>query len=368
RWGGRTPAAAAPDLGVADVPHLLARLIERYGGAGSERGIHAYALDNEPGIWFQTHPRLMPRRITIRAFIERSVAAARVIKSLDPRARVFGPGSWGATEMVSFQDAPDWPEYRRQGSFLAAYLAAFRAASEDAGLRLLDVLDVHWYPFSRHGNLFRTENAALDAALLDAPRGLTEAGYREDSWVADALRVAAPDRPGLPILPSLRRLIDRRFPGTDLAITEFNYGGAGRLAAGLALADVLGRYGAANVAYATHWGSLDGWLKEAYRLFRMPDASGRRFGGRHLPVQGQTPELDVHAAADEGAVQLIAINKRTEPVAMDVAFGAGRAARLLGVLGFDALHPTTAPVTDASAGEGGRLILPGRSARRYTFA
>lgn len=240
-WKSAAEANDPIDPTVADIPHLVARLVAKYGDAATPRGIHGYALDNEPALWFQNHPRLTPRRIGIGDFIARSIDAARAIKTIDPAARIFGPASWGATEMVSFQDAPDWEAYRKFGSFLAAYLDAFRQASEQDGRRLLDVLDVHWYPFHRAGGLFRTERDDLDEALLDAPRSLTEAGFVEDSWVPRAFRHAT--GLGLPILPGLKQLAAHWFPGTDISVTEFNYGGAGRLASALALADVLGRLG-----------------------------------------------------------------------------------------------------------------------------
>ena len=106
-------------------PSLLERLVARHGGA-AEGGVRGYYLDNEPGLWAQTHPRIVKTRMTIRSLIERSLRAAAAIKSADPEALVFGPASWGATEMVNFQNAPDWGDYRSHGSFLAAYLDAFR--------------------------------------------------------------------------------------------------------------------------------------------------------------------------------------------------------------------------------------------------
>ncbi|MFI5408727.1 glycoside hydrolase family 44 protein [Kaistia sp. UC242_56] len=374
RW---EPGAKAGDPivpAVADIPQLLARLVARYGGADSERGIHAYALDNEPGLWAETHPRVVTAKPTIRAFLERSLAAARAIKRADPAARVFGPVSWGASEMVSFQDAPDWSDYQQHGSFLAAYLDAFRTASEQDGIRLLDALDVHWYPYSNRGDLFRSEDPALAAALLDAPRSLTEAGFREDSWVVRALADAGGDREvGLPLLPSLRRIADHVFPGTELAMTEFNYGGAGQIASGLALADVLGRFGQQGISFATHWGSLDGSLGDAYRLFRSTDATGRRFGDRSLPVTIEgTPDLVAFASTFEDGkpgLQLIVINKSDSSATVDLRFEATETPDCLSVLGFDAANPTTTELAEIPIQfDGGQqVLLPARSARRYSF-
>jgi mannan endo-1,4-beta-mannosidase len=373
RW---TSTARADDPivpAVADIPQLLARLVETYGGADSERGIHAYALDNEPGLWFETHPRIVGGKPTIRAFLERSIAAARAIKRADPAALVFGPVSWGATEMASFQDAPDWNDYRHHGSFVAAYLDAFREASEQDGIRLLDALDVHWYPYSNAGDLFRTEDPALAAALLDAPRSLTEPGFREDSWVPRALPAFTGEAQlGLPLLPSLEAVIAATYPGTAIAVTEFNYGGAGQLASGLALADVLGRFGRHDVVFASHWGSLDGWLGEAYRLYREPDATGARFGtqGLDVAVEGGS-SLVAYAATDaRGDLQLVVINKAEQPATVDIAFDTERSPRPATVLGFDADHPAVATLDETGEPvEGGvRLTLPARAARRYGFA
>ena len=370
RWALDRGADDPVDPHVADMPQLLARLIARYGDASGPRGIHAYALDNEPALWFQNHPRLTPRRVTIRSFIARSIEAARAIKALDPAAKVFGPASWGATGMVSFQNAPDWSEYRHYGTFLAAYLDAFRIASEHDGRRLLDTLDVHWYAFHRLGDLFRHENGVLDEAALDAPRSLTEPGFREDSWVPRAFRPQEQEGLGLPILPSLAALAARWFPGTALAVTEFNYGGAGRLASGLAVADALGRLAGAGVSFASHWGSLDGWLREAYRLYRLPDASGRAFGGRVIPLEASITGLSAHAAEDDTGLRLVLINRTRSPLALDIGFASGAPRHPAAAFGFDAVSGGTVALGDFPLDENGgwRLILPPRSARRYDFA
>ncbi|GLK77543.1 beta-mannanase [Methylopila jiangsuensis] len=376
RWEGRTPADAAIDPSVCDAPHLLARLKEAYGGAGDAGGIFAYALDNEPGLWPETHPRVVRAKPRIAELIARSVAAAKTVKAIDPDALVFGPASWGATEFASFQNAPDWRAHRRFGSFLAAYLDAFRRASEEAGTRLLDVLDVHWYPYSVAGELLGAEDTALAPALLDAPRSLTERGFRERSWVTDTLQVNDEDDDAvtLPLLPSLHRIAARWFPGTKVAVTEFNYGGGRLTASGLALADALGRFGASDVFLACHWGALGGSLGEAYRLYRAGDAAGAGgFGDRSYEVQGTTPRLAAYAAGsgDAGPARLVAVNGAEAAAEITLRFASGRPRRARAVLGFDAAQTETGPVANATPTSDGaglwRMTLPPRSARRFAF-
>ena len=367
-WEGRRGAGEKVDPRVADIPHFLARCVERYGPATSATGIRGYILDNEPGLWATQHPRIVAAPVAIADLIARSVKAARVIKAIDPEAWVIGPASWGVTGMVSLQNAPDWDRYRHDGSFLAAYLDAFRMASERDGKRLLDALDVHWYPFSEKGNLFRTEDPALAGPLLDAPRSLTEPGFRESSWVSQALPVSDEGGLALPLLPSLERLTRAHFPGTRIAVTEYNYGGAGQLASGLALADALARFARPEMLLTAHWGSLAGWLGTAFRLYRDYDGKGGRLPDNALPVEISRPDsLTIRAGTEAQRLHLVLINRAAEAKAVEITLDRPLQASQLARYGFDTGHPAVSAMGPIEAVSGGtiRLTLPARSARHY---
>lgn len=370
-WAVGADARAPVDRNVCDLPQLLSRLVERYGDAKSSRGVFAYALDNEPGLWTQNHPRVSPSRMSIDAFIARSIVAARAIKTVDPSAQVFGPSSWGATEMANFQNAPDWSAHARYGNFLALYLDAFRRASEQDGRRLLDALDVHWYPFASKGQLFRTDAEALDAVRLQAPRSLTEEGFVEDSWVSRAFGRSGREGLGLPVLPSLQRIVARNFPGTRLAISEFNYGLGKRVPSALALADALGRYATSGVYLATHWGSLDHLLMESYRLYRTHDARGGTFGGRAIAIDNSRPDALSAFAADDGtALRVVLVNRTPREIALDLVFARAPRREFQQALGFDEAQPSVGERAEAprDAAGGWRIVVPALSARRYLFA
>ncbi|MCJ2013381.1 glycoside hydrolase family 44 protein [Methylobacterium sp. J-076] len=370
-WAGRRAASESIDPRVADIPHLLARLVARYGPASDATGIRGYILDNEPGLWATQHPRIVRAPVRIADLIARSIAAARAIKAIDPEAWVIGPANWGATGMATLQNAPDWAAYASHGSFLAAYLAAFRLASEHEGRRLLDALDVHWYPFSDRGTLYRTEDPALAAPLLDAPRSLTEPGFREASWVSRALPVADAGGLALPLLPGLERLARDNFPGTRIAVTEYNYGGAGQLASGLALADALARFARPDMLLASHWGALAGRLGAAFRLYRDYDGAGGRFPDRDLPVDVPRPDiLTVRAGVEGGRLHLVLINRAPEAQPVEVALDRPLPASRLTRHGFDAAHADMAAMGPAEPVSGGtlRLMLPPRSAQHCVVA
>ncbi|MDP4006138.1 glycoside hydrolase family 44 protein [Methylobacterium sp. NEAU K] len=366
RWDGAAQAGAPVDPRVADIPHLLARLVARFGPASGATGIRGYILDNEPDLWAEQHPRIVRAPVRIADLLARALAAARAIKRIDPEAWVIGPASWGATGMASLQSAPDWPAYARHGSFLAAYLDAFRQASERDGRRLLDGLDVHWYPFSDRGALFRTEDPALSGPLLDAPRSLSEPGFREASWVSRALPVSDTAGLALPLLPSLERLVHAIAPGTRIAVTEYNYGGAGQLASGLALADALCRFARPDMLAATHWGSLDGWLGEAFRLHRNFDGHGGSLPDTVLPAEISRPDhVSARAADAPGRLHVVLINRSETLQPVDLVLERAVPAGRIATYGFDAAHPVVCALgpEEPAGSESVRIVLPPRSAR-----
>ncbi len=234
-----------------------------------------YSLDNEPDLWHSTHARLWPQPVRYADILRIGIEFATAIKHAAPKALVFGPANYGWQGMRTFQDAPD-----AQGrDFLDFYLSGMKAASTKAGKRLLDVLDVHWYPEAQgEGKRITTDTPGgrgLSQARMQAPRSLWDPTYVEKSWITDNLG-------GKPImlLDYLKKRIDRSYPGTKLAVTEYNYGG-GREASGMvAQADVLGVFGRSGVFAACNWGadSNQPAVLAGFRAFLDYDGKGSRFG------------------------------------------------------------------------------------------
>ena len=80
--------------GVVYVGEFLNLMVK---GLGSARrgGVQGYNLDNEPGLWSSTHPRLHPAKVTCKELLERSVALASTVKAMYPGAEVYGGVFWG---------------------------------------------------------------------------------------------------------------------------------------------------------------------------------------------------------------------------------------------------------------------------------
>ena len=194
---------------------------------------------------------------------------------------------------------PDARRHRaRHATFVDHYLASMAEASAQSGRRLLHRLDIHWYPEAVGDERVVTEDTspATVAARVQAPRSLWDADYRESSWIVDVI--------GEPIalIPRMQRSIDEHYPGTGLAITEYNFGAAGHVSGGLAQVDALGIFGRNDVV-ACYWslGGEQAWVDAAFRLYLDYDGEGGRFG--ELSVHALSSDVEastVHAARRDG--------------------------------------------------------------------
>lgn len=147
-------------------------LVGLYGPSSGAPGMKAHSLESEPALWHKAHPRLHPEQVTVEEPLNASHSTAAAIKSIGPTAEVLGPALWGITACASLSKAPDWPAVQKASGhdwFTDASLAEMRQASEAAGMRPLNALDVHRCAESPRGRGFEGLEASRSArALCDA--------------------------------------------------------------------------------------------------------------------------------------------------------------------------------------------------------
>ncbi len=343
-------------------------LVARYGMAATGTGVRGYAVDNEPALWPSTHPRIHPAKPTITEMINRTSRLAAAVKGVDSSAEIFAAVAYGFAEYRNFQDASDWSQYASYGTYLDAFLAKMKEASVAAGRRLVDVLDLHWYPEAQGPTLSGGwERIALNAnhdpgvawARMQAPRTLWDSTYVEHSWIGQYFSPVA-------LLPALKQTL-ARYPGTRLAFTEFDYGGDDHISGGIALADVLGIFGAHGVYMSNHWGAVGGYLSAAYKLYRNYDGYRSTFGNLH--VRSHTSDAErtmVHAALDSiGRLHIIAINRDTaQAIDATISIVTLGHFRQASVYGFDRQGPTIRPFEPVASVPDNRFVyrMPAMSA------
>ncbi len=270
-----------------------------------------FSLDNEPDFWPHTHARISPELLTYKQIIENNITYASAIKSVAPKSLVFGPVNYGWYGMRAFQGAKDG----NGRDFANTYLDQVREASKKEGKRLVDVYDFHWYPEATGDGVRIIYNQAPDkpgtlTARIQAPRSLWDPTYVEDSWITKS----SGNKP-IRLLPDFAERIAKHFPGTKLAITEYEFGGRNKISGALAQADALGVFGRFGLFAACHWGVKydEAPVYAAFQSFTDFDRRGAKFGDRGLAVSGEIPaENSVYAALDshdKNRLTLVVINK-----------------------------------------------------------
>jgi hypothetical protein len=276
-------------------------LVSHYGSA-ADGGVRFYDLDNEPSGWLNTHRDILPNGRPYAGdggITELGIQFASAVKAVDATALILGPVDFG------------YPVY----SDAAGYLDAMQQAAAASGQRLLDYLDEHYYPSSNLGALANTTDpgdADLQAQRLRSTRSLWDPTYKDESWIGQYY-------PPIQLISYFKQLIAVHYPGTRLAMTEYNWGGTQSINGALAEADVLGIFGREGLDLATMWGppaSTDA-VAYAFRIYRNYDGQGSAYGETWVsstsggPTNAGQDELAIYGAqrSSDGALTLVVVNK-----------------------------------------------------------
>ena len=297
--------ADTPDLtdGVVYMDEYVNYIIKKLGDSKSATGIQGYSLDNEPVLWNDTHSRMHPEPVTIEELKTKSIEMAKNVKKLDPNAEVFGPALYGYTAFDHLDDDDqhdEWEKVKKENNYhwyLDSYLDDMHKASEEAGTRLLDVLDIHYY----------SESARKGAEdRVQSVRTLYEKGFSENSWIGQWCME------NVPILPTIQASIDKYYPGTKLGISEYNFGGGSDTSGTIAQVEALGCYADNGVYFATLWGG-EPFIVSGINLYTNYDGKGGCFGDTLIPAKTEDVSKSSSYAAvnakDDSKVTVMVTNK-----------------------------------------------------------
>jgi hypothetical protein len=278
-----------------------------------------FSLDNEPDLWAETHQEVHPAPPRYSELVTKGTNYAKAAKAVAPNSLVFGPVSYGWYGYTRLQGAPD----ANDRDFLLYYLQQMKAQSTAAGKRLLDVLDLHWYPEVRVGDYHdgtpttgAGTSPAVIAARVQSPRSLWDPSYQENSWI-----VHDDIQQPIQLIPRMLNKIALGYAGTKLAFTEYNYGAGAHISGAIAQADVLGIFGKYGVFAAAQFPLLDGpetFVRGAFKMYRDFNGANGSFGDRSVKATTSSiVDTSVYASLDSTnpkRMVVVAINKTSQAI------------------------------------------------------
>ncbi len=358
------PADTSTAIDPTYVTRWMQHIEAQFGTAGAG-GVRFFALDNEPSLWPSTHQDVHPAKPTYDEIWNRTRDYASAIKAQDPAAQIFGPAEWGwcAYFFSAADDCAPGADRAAHGSldFIDWYLKQAKDyADANGGLRLIDYLDLHYYPQSSGVALSDDESAATSALRLRSLKSLYDPGYVDESWIGQTGWVGGIVK----LIPRMKAWIAARYPATKLAITEYNWGNDDGASSALAQAEALAIFGREGVDLATRWTAPadNSRVEDAFLLYLNYNGAGAKVAGD--TVRASTSNLDQvgsYAIRNGNTLYVLLFNKHTAVRTASVAVTGGLS-QTAALYGFDATNRLRALGSAAPAAGILNLTLAARSA------
>jgi hypothetical protein len=138
------PALYLQDWSAAQTTGLLDHWISKSGLGLRREGLRYWSMDNEPEIWNSTHDDVMPVQLSAEDFVQRYIAAAKLARAKYPEIRLMGPVP--ANEWQWFNWASSISVNGKKYCWLEYFIKRIGEEQAASGIRLLDVVDLHFYP------------------------------------------------------------------------------------------------------------------------------------------------------------------------------------------------------------------------------
>jgi hypothetical protein len=369
---GNDPNDANVASSVAFQQGWIQHLVSRW-GTNAAGGLRYYVLDNEPSIWHATHRDVHPTGANMDEVANKAVAFATAIKNVDASALVVGPEEWGWSGYFysgydqQYGSQHGWgtlPDRNAHGGadYLPWFLDTLRQRSATAGRRLLDVFTVHYYP--QGGEFGDDVSTAMQQRRNRSTRSLWDPNYVDETWIND--------RVGL--IPRLRGWVTQYYPGTQIGITEYNWGAEGHINGATTQADILGIFGREGLDMAARWATPAASTPtyKAIKLYRNYDGLRSTFGDTSIAATTANPDVVSAFAAErssDGALTVMVVNKgaASAPTTVTLANAAhGAASEVWQLTAANAItRLADVPVTSAHALS---ATLPGQSLTLFVVA
>jgi hypothetical protein len=323
----------------------IAHLQATFGNAAAG-GVRYYSLDNEVMLWNSTHRDVHPAPTTYDETWSKALAYGTAIKQQDPSAKVTGPVTWGYCDLFgsAADNCAEGDDRAAHGGmpFVAWYLQQVCAHPLAGGARVVDYLDLHYYP---QGNVALNDDDSPTTAArrLRSLKELYDPAWVSESWIADLGDNDANHYSKPNLIPRARAWIDQYCPGTKLAITEYNWGNDGTTSGAVAQAELFGIFARDGVDMATRWIAPEANTKaeRAFTLFLNYDGAGAKVQGSSVrATSANVDQVGAYAFVSGGRTMVLLTNKTTSSQNVPLTFASvpGTSWKLYGFDGATGVH------------------------------
>ncbi|MBS0571194.1 MAG: glycoside hydrolase family 44 protein [Proteobacteria bacterium] len=302
-------------------------------GTAANGGVKLFSLDNEVMLWDSTHRDVHPLPATYDEIWNKTVAYATAIKQQDPNALVTGPVTWGYCDLFgsAADNCLDGNDRQSHGGtpFVAWYLQQVCAYQQQNDVRLIDYLDLHWYPQDPNGaggSIYSNDDDAATAGRrLRSLKELYDPDWVSEAWIGDLGDNDENhyDKPNL--IPRARAWIDAYCPGTKLAITEYAWDQDQTGDGAVAQAEALAIFAREGVDLATRWIApvANSPAERGFSIFLNYDGAGGRVQGDSVAAtSANVDQIGAYAFHGNGKTFVLLTNKDTAANDVTVSFNA----------------------------------------------
>jgi hypothetical protein len=306
-WAG----GGGPDIGDGDPDLYLVEwpadstvgILDQWDNLGLDRDMYQYwNMDNEPEVWNGTHDDVYPATFPAEEYLQKYFAVAKAARAKYPDIKLLGPVSTNEWQWYNWND--DKIRYNGKNYVWLEYFILRIAEEQQAsGIRLLDVLDVHFYP---------GETSAADIVQLH--RVWFDKTYTYPG--ANGVKRAGPG--GWDNSITKEYLFERcnewlkKYLGADhgvtLSVTEMDIQSSNANLNAVWYASTLGVFADQGVEIFTPWSWKSG-MYEVLHLFR-------RYGKTIRVLAGSNDETSVSAYASmnnsSDSLTVILVNRKTD--------------------------------------------------------
>ncbi|GAX76455.1 hypothetical protein CEUSTIGMA_g3900.t1 [Chlamydomonas eustigma] len=290
-------------------------------GNASSGPLKYFLMDNEPSLWYHSHRDAYPKGLTMQDALDLIIDYGSMIKSVDPTAQALGPEEWGwlgymysgadqqFAQTNTYNHPNNFPDRAAHGGmdYVPWLLSQLYAYEQNTGQRILDYLSLHYYP--QGGEFQGSNNLTMKLLRNRSTRELWDPDYISQSYLNTTVM----------LLPLMKSWVEQYYPGTKVALTEYNWGDDEGMSGATAQADILGILGREGVDVATRWECPASGTPtyQAFKMYRNYDGSNSTFGDVSLSTNSTANVDDLSSFAalrlSDGALTIMVVNKVLPP-------------------------------------------------------